>query len=47
MDVRDATTFRIPEDADELVGMMEEERGGLTDQERNLAIAQAELIGDL
>lgn len=38
----------LPEDAADLIAQLEAERGrDLTEQERNLAVAQANLIGDL
>jgi len=44
----DADEYRIPEDETDVVEQLEAERGRkLTEQERNLAIAQARLIGDI
>lgn len=38
----------IPEDEQAVIDFLEEELGGeLTEQEENLAVAQAKLIGDL
>jgi hypothetical protein len=42
------TDVRLPAEADALVALLEEVEGReLTEQERNLAITQAKLIGDL
>lgn len=44
----DTDDCRIPEDEEEVVERLVAERGRkLTEQERNLAIAQARLIGDI
>jgi hypothetical protein len=38
----------LPEDEDDLIAELEDERGReLTEEEANLAVAQARLIGDL
>lgn len=38
----------LPEDEEDLIAELEDERGReLSEQEKNLAIAQAKLIGDL
>lgn len=38
----------LPEDEDDVIARLEESRGReLTEQEKNLAIAQAKLIGDI
>lgn len=44
----DHPEIKIPEDEAEVIGMMEADKGEeLTEQEKNLYIAQAKLIGDL
>jgi hypothetical protein len=44
----DGDGIRIPEDEQDVIDMMEEFRGReLTEQEKNLAIAQAKLVGEI
>lgn len=44
----DQTDIELPEDQQDVVDMVADgEDGDPTDQEKNLAIAQAKLIGDL
>lgn len=44
----DHPEFKIPEDEAEVIEMMEADKGEkLTEQEKNLCIAQAKLIGEL
>jgi hypothetical protein len=44
----DSPEVSLPEDEADLISELEDKRGReLTEQEANLAVAQAELIGDL